>query len=255
MPSQLWLIKQKRLIHPNYRTPPDYLEFDEEYEAVFADSSQEAWEKICVYWQQAIESPFVDDRFTPLLNAAWEDRADEDKVIVRKFIGRLRDGVSNDSFWSIEIHKLRVADLNLFTKKDMNNRAMDPNETTAASIEDIKGIDFEKLNKDTQEFEEYEKRLRKLYLDHPDRKTFFNLDIAESIWREAFDNFEVMLDDDAVADILDLLFEEPFLSFAIQDAFHEYEKREKKNIFNFLYLCPTPPNKTNYQQNIVLPKK
>lgn len=50
-------------------------------------------------------------------------------------------------------------------------------------------------------YNEKERTLRSLYLEHPDRKQFFSYDFAEALWMRMFDCYGKTIGDDAIEEM------------------------------------------------------
>lgn len=102
------------------------------------------------------------------------------------------------------------------------------NELAPATLTDLQGVDFAELERLEIIGDEAIRKERAIYLDHPNRKFFFEIDIAEVIWQEAYHLHRVILGDQELQEVLDIMFDEPILSMAAQDALREYADQKER---------------------------
>lgn len=79
------------------------------------------------------------------------------------------------------------------------------------SSEVSKRLDHEnevEIEKKLTAYEEYYEKLRKLYLDHPDRNQFFSYDLIETLWFHIHDFYGVAIGNEEVGEIIDDLIQE-----------------------------------------------
>lgn len=89
---------------------------------------------------------------------------------------------------------------------------MSKNEIAVSTSSQVQtGLDHQnglEIKKNLTMYEEYEKELRKLYLDHPDRKQIFSYDLVETIWFHIYENYDVAVGDEEVEEIINSLIED-----------------------------------------------
>lgn len=86
-----------------------------------------------------------------------------------------------------------------------------------ATAEDMKGIDWKGLEKMEETWRQQEARLKKLYLEHPQRKQFFEYDFVEALWFHTLEYYGKAIDDQVMEEMLNGLFDDDRLFQIVYD--------------------------------------
>lgn len=103
---------------------------------------------------------------------------------------------------------------------------IDQEETQPATAKDMEGIDWECLKKMCEPWEQEEKRLRKLYLENPKRKVFFQHDFVEALWFHMIEYYGAVVGDEAMDFMTNELAEDDRLWQLVYDAAEKFAKEK-----------------------------
>lgn len=90
-------------------------------------------------------------------------------------------------------------------------------ELLPATEKDTEGINWEELKQLGQTWEQQDTRLRKLYLEHPDRKQFFAYDFVEILWYHVLEYYGKSIGNVEVEDAINEFMEDHRLHELVYD--------------------------------------
>ena len=83
--------------------------------------------------------------------------------------------------------------------------------------------DFD-LDKMVEKWEAEDKKMRSIYLDHPDRKQFFEYDLVEALWMQMIEQYGKVVGDEEIEDMVIAVTEDHRLWEMIYDAAEQVAK-------------------------------
>lgn len=94
------------------------------------------------------------------------------------------------------------------------------------TAKDMEGVDWDGLKKMGDDWQKEEAKLRKLYLERPDRKQFFEYDFVEALWFHMLEYYGKAVSEEEIEEMIYTIHDDNRLWEMVYDAVEKLAERK-----------------------------